>query len=399
MARRKNEIPTYLYHRARDCGKARFDGVDVYFPGKFNSPESKELYRRTLAEWLATGRLPRQAEPDEEGTVNQLLLRCFEEFVVPRFVKNGVPTSERRSYAVAFRPARELFGMLLVSEFGPKCLIRCRQEWIRADYTRSRINGLAARLVRAFRWGVANAEVMESTWRTLTAVEPLWKGEGGKESVKVLPVPEECVYGIARWVTPPVWIMIRLQLLTGARPGEICSMRTRDVFDRVPDSPAEMGRCRVYIPDSHKTEHHGRSRLIFLGPQAWEILEPWLRPWDPEAAVFSPREARAYFLARKSAESPTHRRTPRPKIENPKRAPGRQYTVSTYNQAIAKACEQAGVPHWHPNQLRHTAATKLRAKYKLELARVILGHASAVTTETYAEKDLVAAITAMSESG
>ena len=42
---------------------------------------------------------------------------------------------------------------------------------------------------------------------------------------------------------------------------------------------------------------------------------------------------------------------------------------------------------WHPNQLRHTAATRIRAAYGIELARIILGHSSAVTSEIYAEID------------
>ena len=42
---------------------------------------------------------------------------------------------------------------------------------------------------------------------------------------------------------------------------------------------------------------------------------------------------------------------------------------------------------WHPNQLRHNAATRIRAAYGIEAARIILGHASAVTSEIYAEID------------
>jgi site-specific recombinase XerD len=43
--------------------------------------------------------------------------------------------------------------------------------------------------------------------------------------------------------------------------------------------------------------------------------------------------------------------------------------------------------HWFPYQLRHNAATYLREQYGLEMARIILGHSSAVTTEIYAEVD------------
>jgi site-specific recombinase XerC len=42
---------------------------------------------------------------------------------------------------------------------------------------------------------------------------------------------------------------------------------------------------------------------------------------------------------------------------------------------------------WAPNQLRHAAATRIRAAYGIEAARIMLGHASAVTSEIYAETD------------
>ncbi len=42
---------------------------------------------------------------------------------------------------------------------------------------------------------------------------------------------------------------------------------------------------------------------------------------------------------------------------------------------------------WHPHQLRHNAATDLRRQFGIEATRVVLGHASAVTSEIYAEMD------------
>lgn len=42
---------------------------------------------------------------------------------------------------------------------------------------------------------------------------------------------------------------------------------------------------------------------------------------------------------------------------------------------------------WHPHQLRHNAATNLRKEFGVEVARIILGHATAFTTEIYAEVD------------
>jgi hypothetical protein len=47
----------------------------------------------------------------------------------------------------------------------------------------------------------------------------------------------------------------------------------------------------------------------------------------------------------------------------------------------------AGSNPQNANQLRHNAATRIRAAYGIEAARIILGHSSAVTSEIYAEAD------------
>ena len=46
-----------------------------------------------------------------------------------------------------------------------------------------------------------------------------------------------------------------------------------------------------------------------------------------------------------------------------------------------------GWGHWHPHQLRHAAATRIRRQYGLEAARAVLGHKSLAITEVYAEQD------------
>ena len=77
----------------------------------------------------------------------------------------------------------------------------------------------------------------------------------------------------------------------------------------------------------------------------------------------------------------------------------------TIERAIAKANQriQAGggvaIPHWHPNQLRHNAATRLRREFGLDAARAVLGHSSPVVTEVYAELDAAKAAEAMEKIG
>jgi integrase len=76
-----------------------------------------------------------------------------------------------------------------------------------------------------------------------------------------------------------------------------------------------------------------------------------------------------------------------------------RYSTKTYYHAIGYACDRAGVPRWHPNQLRHNAATHLRKIHGVEVARIILGHANLLTTQVYAEADLKEALKVMREIG
>jgi integrase len=186
--------------------------------------------------------------------------------------------------------------------------------------------------------------------------------------------------------------MIRLQRLTGMRPGEVVLMRPIDL------NTSES--VWTYTPPSHKTAHLGRSRVILLGPKAQEILRPLLGA-NLSAYVFSQRAAERA----RSAERRRRRRSPmtpsqrarQPKA-TPKRAPRDRYDVA-YRRAITRASEIAGVASWHPNQLRHTAATEIRKRFGLEAARATLGHAAVSTTEIYAEIDVDAARNVMRQVG
>jgi len=54
---------------------------------------------------------------------------------------------------------------------------------------------------------------------------------------------------------------------------------------------------------------------------------------------------------------------------------------------------------FHPHQLRHTAATRIRRQFTLDAAQVILGHKQVSATQVYAEKNVEAARRVMAEVG
>jgi integrase len=174
------------------------------------------------------------------------------------------------------------------------------------------------------------------------------------------------------------------------------------------------GPVWCYVPESHKTEHHGRQRRIYIGPKGQDVLRPYLLR-DKTAYCFSPQDSEK----QRHAEMREHRKTPvQPSQQNrrkakPKRQPAECYTKDSYCRAVArgvklanKAAKKAGseiaadvVKHWHPNQLRHSVATAIRRQYGIEAAQVCLGHSKANTTEIYAERDFALAARIMREVG
>ncbi len=395
MVAPKVRIPSYRHYKPKNLAVVRLDGRDHYL-GRYGSPESRERYDRLIAQWLLAKRQPASRPKGVQGphgdcqaTVNELLL-AFLRHATQRYVKNGQPTSEIRSFRTALKPVRELYGREPVTSFGPLALVACRQKLIDAGFCRKRINGHVGRIRLVFKWGVSREMVPEAVWRALCVLEGLRRGEA-LDRPPIRPVPEAHTKAVEKHVTPQIWAMIQFQLWTGCRPGEVCNIRSMDITKRED--------VWEYRPASHKTEHHGKERVVFLGPQARQVIRLWLKT-DLAAYLFSPREARAWFHQQRAK----NRKTPAPKRRRPRRAnPRRQcrerYTVLSYDQAIERACERADVGHWTPNQLRHNAATRIRSEFGIELTRIILGHSNIATSEIYAEADFEKARCAMEKLG
>ena len=140
--------------------------------------------------------------------------------------------------------------------------------------------------------------------------------------------------------------------------------------------------------------------MIPLGPKAQEVVKAFLKP-DPTAHLFSPADAVAGHQAGRTAARKS-RPTPS-EVARRRAAPGaghgRRYKKGSYLQAVIRAGRRAGVPHWSPLQLRHTAATAIRAQFGLEATQAVLGHAKADVTQIYAERDLEKAREVMGEIG
>jgi integrase len=388
-------MPKYRLHKPSGQAVATLGGRDYYL-GRHGTEASRGEYDRLVAEWLANGRPFLRAASGGgpvDLTINELML-AYLDWADGYYVKNGKPTSEPVNIRLALRALRKLYGHTMARDFGPLALKTVRQTIVDSGLCRREVNKRTRHITRAFRWAVENELVPPSVHHGLKAVSGLKKGRtDARESAPVKPVPDAFVDAIASFVAPQIWAMVQLQSLTGMRPGEVTIMRTCDLDTS--------GRVWIYTPESHKTEHHGKERRVYLGPNAQAILRPWLRA-DLTGYLFSPRDVLEDHLAerRKNRNTPmTPSQRARQRVRKRQRPPGEHYTSGSYLRVIKVACGKAGVPPWHPNQLRHNAATRIRREFGLDVARVVLGHSSPVVTEVYAELDGAKAAKAMERVG
>jgi integrase len=399
MPRPRRLTPSYLVHKQTGRGRlvwADHTGTrhERLLPGAFGSPES---LRAKAALDLEIATSPIRA-PDAHRTgisVNELLLAFLDHGERHYRGPDGNPTGELSEYKLVSRHIRQLYGDTPVADFGPLKLKAVRQRMVDAGACRGVVNQRIGRLRRMFKWGVGEELVPPAVYHALAAVTGLQRGRtDARESEPVKPVADEVVSATLAHLTPHVRAIVELMMCTGMRPAEVCEM----TLNRI-----ERGAAWTYRPNRHKTAHHGKGRSVPLGPNARAVLSAFLagRVLAPDEPIFSPRRAREERYARMRAERaskvPPSQRNRR--AEKPKWQPAERYTTLTVAHAVAKAAKKAGVEHWHPYQLRHTFATRVRKNHGLEAAQVLLGHSRADVTQVYAERNEELAATVAAKIG
>lgn len=144
-----------------------------------------------------------------------------------------------------------------------------RPAMIDAGHSRKHINKNIDRLRRMFKWAAAEELISASVPQSLGMVAGLRCGRTeARETDPIVPVDYETVAATIQHLPEVVADMVRLQRLTGMRLQEICSIRLCNI-DRT-------GEVWIYVPDVHKTEHHGRKRRVFIGPKGQVVLLRYL---------------------------------------------------------------------------------------------------------------------------
>ncbi len=355
--RKLGEIPQIRHHTASGRAYVYSHGRAIYL-GPWASAEARVAYKDFLAKWNETHDKPADAAPIL-GTVRvNDLVSAFMVWAEGRYRRaDGEPTSELAGCRAALAPLVTAHGHRLADELTAYDLRRLLSSWKTLGQVRRTINQRLERTKRAIKWGAKHDLISHGVAAGLLAVEGLAYGEA-PDNEEVQPVPLRDLARAMKHMPEMSAAMVRLEYYCGARPSEVCNMRgdqiKRQSFRlgkqtiRVPDG------LLVFLPKQHKTAHRGEIVFYTLGPRAQDVLAPWLKGPD---FVFQWQK-------------------------------GRPCDYATYWRHISEACEAAGIPHWTPNQLRHSFMTRWDALAGIEAASAAVRHKSLETSAIYIQRDI-----------
>jgi integrase len=373
MPRLVNKPPAYSLHKPSGLAKVKYRGRVTYL-GRYGTPESKALYARFIGDLPKADEQTRVSEP-APGTmilVAELVSLFFDH--ASRFYvdPDGAPTGHHITIRSVLRPLDDTFGHLPAPEFGPKNLKRLQEVMARQpNWCRDTVNRATNIIKQCFKWGASEEFFPAGVALALTTVTAIKEGQHkAREKPPIGPVADEIVDATLPRVPGLVADVIRVMRLSGARPTEVLRVTAAEIDRSDPE-------CWVYRPRRHKNSHRRKSRVIFFGPRAQEILLPYIVKAEGNSRLFPLRRDSLHTAIIRGCK----RAFPHPTISEIQ--PKQRTDAQKLELAIWQKAHQ-----WHPNQLRHSAATQIRKEFGLEAAQVVLGHAKADMTQRYAERDM-----------
>jgi integrase len=219
--------------KPHSSGQARvtFNGK-VFYLGPFGSPESHERYATLLRKMMGGEKVAERPPSAPQATLKlgQLLDKWLAYLdSTGRYRKGGVRTSSRMQAGHVVESLRAVAGSTPVAKCRKGTLVAWRNELERnVKLTRGGINRKVAVVLQAFDWGSDNDLVSEDTLASVTAIKSLKLGQVGDRPEHGRPrrdVTREEVELVAACASPQVAAMLRIQSLTGMRPGEALKLR------------------------------------------------------------------------------------------------------------------------------------------------------------------------------
>ena len=280
-----------LHRHIRGTAFVKIEGRTIYF-GPFDDPATRQRFDRFIGEWLANGRrLPAEATDSADAVILSVTDLVDRYRVHVEATQSAAHVEHIRT---ACRLMRRLYGDTPAADFGPMKLRAVRATMIAGDphddpprrpWCRKYIADQVRRLRAMFRWAVSHELLPDAAYRRLTALEPLRRGEA-VDRPPVQAVTRFQVRRAWRYMSRQVKALVLLQLLTGARAGELVRLRPKDI-----DTTGDVWCAKLV---EHKTAHRGRERTIYFGPRARRVIAVFMTTDRPiDTPLFSPREADA----------------------------------------------------------------------------------------------------------
>ncbi|MCA9136211.1 MAG: tyrosine-type recombinase/integrase, partial [Planctomycetales bacterium] len=281
---------------------------------------------------------------------------------------------------VRYKPLLDIleleYATVPAEEFGPRKLKEVRDTLL-SDGKQSRkwINEQVRAACRIFKHGVSVELIEFDVYNKLTTLEHLKRGyTTAREQVAREPVPLADIAATVAELTPVLAAMVRIQLATGMRSGEVCRMRPCDIDKSGPEW--------IYRQAIHKTAQHGIQKAVPIVGYAREVLTDYMNRHS-ESYCFSPAESDEWHRSMRRNKRITPLKYEKRKFAYDQKK-NRFYNSDSYRQAIQRAAKRANVSKWTPAQIRHTTATEVREAIGLEAASALLGHTTIGMTEHYA---------------
>jgi integrase len=309
----------------------------------------KAKYDALLGQLLYLGKPEEKALP-VGLTVHEISARFMD------WAEGRTDPADYRGCAKATQGLCTLSGMVEAKDFSPGQLRKVQDYFLGKGWVRDQVNKQVRRVVRVFSWAISWDLIPASVLVGLKTVPPVRAGTPGTtEGSPINPVPLDLIKATLPHLTEPFRSMVKIQLLTGCRPGEVRLMRCGEIV--------QDGAAWLYRPIHHKNAHRGKIREIPLSAPAMKILRPFLKGRPAEAMVF-PSGAGSGDEAR-------------------------PYVINTYSQTIRKICRAHGLTTWQPRQLRKTVAQEVDNLLGIEHSAALAGHSGIeITRRIYAKSQL-----------
>ena len=286
---------------------------------------------------------------------------------------------DRDNVKTAFRLLIAMFPDLTTETFTAKHLLLFRNNLVKKvseqtgkTFSIVYCNKLVSFVRAVFNWGMnpnlkalSETDIIPSLVSELLCFSlskvPLLKPGDGRRNKERKDAPTEYVEALLQKLPPINADMMRIQLATVMRPGEVCKMRCGDIkktkaeFVEAGHPDLDEGEVWLYHLARHKTDRYVEERNIPLDLEVQELLKKYLVD-DPERPIFFNKL-------------------------------GNAFTTGRYSRIVFKTIEKHSLSKFVPAQLRHTGVSKTSKKYGRDTARALAGHTTETMTARYDHSD------------